>query len=720
VTPSLHPAARSQTGLIRDQVYERIRQLEQQEEQQNQTITAGSHRTAVHPWLERTRWQDYTQGYTFTELAALAYMPDPEQEPLLQLWIESLDTILDQANESISTHRINMFDQARINSFIHDAYRRPSHRPVFYHLQPATTKRYRRIWKRFLCFIYRTTQPGQSIQLAHRLAGLQADLLFQMKQLSGQLYEQTVLNPSDPSASRDTRSLRKLHRICLLFCIALLDHILQSDVFESVVVGFFAILGIDAAKETFRGPYLYTPILSGFIKIGQLLVIQRSVLAVEEGSVDEPSTILNEMRQRFLIHGCATPVGWALRLRTYGKKIRMRQTPIPLGQVAWSDDNTMLSYKGQSLHMADFKDFVHDQVDRLQTQVDNLLLQSPSSSPPSVPKLELSHIYDDHAHLAKGWNFLLDPRNQTQFAGSQRWILDRVIQEPHLRRRFLDIRPESQQFAWKQEAAKDYLVQIDQFLERLLLVCHFTAGGTELLSLRHINTIHGQHRNIFIENGLVGLVTAYHKGYHMTGSTSLIHRYLPEQVSQILVYYLWLVHPFQRQLRGLAFQETMSSSPFLWPSVTGGFSSERLSKTLRREFQENLRVDITLADYRHVANAISRRHLRVRGFQREYEIPVHPADIQAARTSWTSSMIYARPQNHAPGHLEARRWEYRVISRGWHHLLGFTDLVTKRTPADLDLDDVGDSSVARKRRKHTHLDGVAGKNFQRLEAFWNP
>jgi hypothetical protein len=206
----------------------------------------------------------------------------------------------------------------------------------------------------------------------------------------------------------------------------------------------------------------------------------------------------------------------------------------------------------------------------------------------------------------------------------------------------------------------------------------------------------------------------------MTGSTSLIHRYLPEQVSQILVYYLWLVYPFQRQLQGLAFQETIPSSPFLWPSGMGGFSSKRLSKALRREFQENLRINITLADYRHVAHAISRRHLRVRGFQREYEIPVHPADIQVARTSWTSSMIYARPQNDAPGHLEARRWEYRVISRGWHHLLGFTDLVIKWTPADLDLDDVGDSSIARKRSKHIHLDGVAGKNFQRLEAFWNP
>jgi hypothetical protein len=75
-------------------------------------------------------------------------------------------------------------------------------------------------------------------------------------------------------------------------------------------------------------------------------------------------------------------------------------------------------------------------------------------------------------------------------------------------------------------------------------------------------------------------------------------------------------------------------------------------------------------------------------------------------------MIYAQPQNNAPGHLEARWWEYQVISHGWHHLLGFTNLVIKRTPADLYLDNVGDSSVARKKQKHTHLDRVAGKNFQ--------
>jgi hypothetical protein len=347
VTPTINPDP-DPVYFIRTQINKQIQQHQQEEERQHQTITAGHYYSELNPWLDKTRWHDYTQGHTFTELAALGYMPDPIQEPLLQLWMESIDTILDQAIQSVSHHRINAFDQARVNSFVVDAYQRPSHRPVFYQLKPLTDQRYRQIWKRLLCFVYRTAQPDQPIQLAHVLTQGQHDLLQQLVQLSHQLYENTASTitttatttaaiaarlPGPPLDNALQSKLSALNRACLLLCISLLDHILRRDLFESVVVGFFAILGIDEKKSIFRDAYAYTPILSGFIKISQLLVIQRAVLAVEEGIVDEPSSILNEMRERFLIHGCATPIGWALRLRTYGKKIRMRQTAVLPGHV---------------------------------------------------------------------------------------------------------------------------------------------------------------------------------------------------------------------------------------------------------------------------------------------------------------------------------------------------------------------------------------------------
>jgi hypothetical protein len=86
------------------------------------------------------------------------------------------------------------------------------------------------------------------------------------------------------------------------------------------------------------------------------------------------------------------------------------------------------------------------------------------------------------------------------------------------------------------------LQQVDAFLYRLLLLVHITRGqpgrGTELLNLQYYNTTHGLQRNVFVENGLVSFVTFYHKGYSIQGSTKLIHRYLPKEISELVVYYL--------------------------------------------------------------------------------------------------------------------------------------------------------------------------------------
>ena len=50
-------------------------------------------------------------------------------------------------------------------------------------------------------------------------------------------------------------------------CISLLNHDLKGSLYKSAVVGFLVVLRIDAAKDTLREAYGYSPILSGFIKI---------------------------------------------------------------------------------------------------------------------------------------------------------------------------------------------------------------------------------------------------------------------------------------------------------------------------------------------------------------------------------------------------------------------------------------------------------------------
>ena len=76
-----------------------------------------------------------------------------------------------------------------------------------------------------------------------------------------------------------------------------------------------AVAGIDATKLVFKQPSTYTLLLSGLIKIGQLLAIQQVVMAVDEGEIQYASDMLDGMRERFLISESRSPLGWAIWLR---------------------------------------------------------------------------------------------------------------------------------------------------------------------------------------------------------------------------------------------------------------------------------------------------------------------------------------------------------------------------------------------------------------------
>jgi hypothetical protein len=110
-------------------------------------------------------------------------------------------------------------------------------------------------------------------------------------------------------------------RACLSLYIILLDYTLKGDLFKSAIIGFLAILGVDYKKETLIKAYLYTPFLSAFVKVSQILMVQSAVLAVENGTCDDPSNRLNKIRERFLMYNSQSPFNWVLCLRAYGKKI---------------------------------------------------------------------------------------------------------------------------------------------------------------------------------------------------------------------------------------------------------------------------------------------------------------------------------------------------------------------------------------------------------------
>ena len=286
-------------------------------------------------------------------------------------------------------------------------------------------------------------------------------------------------------------------------------------------------------------------------------MVQRAVAAVEGGEAQDPADFLDEMSQRFMMQGSRSPFNWALRLRAYSKRIRNSTTS--LGFIYWSEDRERLSYKDTAFSMQDLKILVAHQVRAAQRELEEILLPLPGQSRENhVPGLSLPRLKDDLICTDRGWSFLKDKRNAEDLTGRDRWLLDRVTTHDWLKEEFVKIKANNQ-IVWLPWAAEECIRKADTFLKRLLLLVHVTSGqparGTELLSLRFQNTVLGHTRSVFMDDGAVSTVTAYHKGYSITGSTKIIHRYVPKEVGELLVYYLWLVRPFVDQLNVLAFKE---------------------------------------------------------------------------------------------------------------------------------------------------------------------
>lgn len=414
---------------IRTQIDEALEQREKETRALEDTILDNAAPTEVSPWLEMTRWPKYLHGHSFIEVARLANPANPAFEPLLVEFSDSLDRIVEQAHTSIRDDKVNVFDQARINSFIQR--RRAFDRPLMVKLRNATYQKYKQVFKRLICFAYRTMQPENCIELAHRLTARQLGHLDEMittgQELIGLKQSQQTRDSDKQASNAAQQSLaHRLDRACLYFCISILDHTLKGDLFESTAIGFLAALGVDPEKNILRDASSFTSYLSTFVKISQMLVIQMSVLMAEEGQVEHPSDVLDEMRERFMIHGSRSPFNWVLRLRAYGKKIRNSSTS--LGYIYWSDDHERLTYKQLELSMVDFKEFVATQVKQAQSELEQLfLIHSDETREDVIPAFKLRDLKDDPTESAKGWNFCKDPRNKHVLPEGKRWMLDRVL-----------------------------------------------------------------------------------------------------------------------------------------------------------------------------------------------------------------------------------------------------------------------------------------------------
>jgi hypothetical protein len=265
----------------------------------------------------------------------------------------------------------------------------------------------------------------------------------------------------------------------------------------------------------------------------------------------------------------------------------------------------------------------------------------------------------------------------------ERWLFDQLGQGVGICSQFM--KPGSQSEIDRQ-AVERYMNWVVEFHRKLAMLMHISgeqpARGPEILSVRHRNTVQSGHCNVFIEDGMVVFVTLYYKGYNVSSNVKIIHRYLPREVGELVVWYMWLVLPFQQRLEALVWEKEVVSS-HMWPADPNGckWTTDRLCEALKRETRIAMGQEWTFARYRVMAIGISwwflhgstafQANEREEKGDNEETAEVSIADEQADHTLHVAGLVYARRIMEQAGAVADKRQQFRASSTDWHRFLGF-------------------------------------------------
>ena len=634
----------------------------------------------IDPWVERTGWHNYLNTQHLESLLALIDKPNPDNEPALTAIWDAMAELYHVCNETIAS-KAGIFIRMEA---IRDQVHQQRYRPLQSYQAKKPSNDYCRPWQMVLMFFARTWPLVDPVYPRYTLNNRQ-ERAYSALLLAA---ETQLDHTSTTECDRDT--LSPLAESCLVFCLALLDQRVRGTEYESPLVCALALLGITA--NGWRECGQYTKTLSAVIKLSQFMVVQAALIAdavsrnahqdVPEGTCLESVT---NMMDKFMVRGTNGPMQWMLDLRTYGLKVHFESTSE--GEVEWINDE--LLYKAIRFTMPEFRSFVHglvEDVERLLYR--DLLFDEPRANTPPIP---IDALQDDPSNSVPGWNFLQDPRNKHIFH-TQDWLINHIALDKQRQALFKLPGPEGRP---NKSGIKTYIDQVNILLRKLLVLIHVVGGqparGTEILSVRHSNTVAGKHRNIFIIHGMVAFVPRYSKCSRHAGRSNVIHRFVPSKVGTLVVLYLWLILPFQRALVQMLRPES-SISHEMWPPDVQGikWNSNRFTHALQQETEAGLGCRLNIQIYRQVAIAISRKYLKTQSAfienandsSSEKDEPPSLDTVyeeQAGHTAWTGETVYARLIGELTGTTASKRQRFQRSSTEWHTFLGFLPPKTAST-----------------------------------------
>ena len=591
------------------------------------------------PWMMRTKWLDKFQGRNLLHMAAAAALPTRKEGSLLAVR-SSVERVLGRCWEGVRRYAVEDDCHAVLCVLANPRKQHSNPKPFKLSYEGGTRARYVNLWVRVI---------SCCLRMVHSEDGYG----FVMDEGERQQLHRLWRVVERPHGDAD-----EVDELVFQLSVRLWKHVRQPSSPRSLLVYCADVLGIDdRTGGTWRQANDFGQILAGLLFCGRLLLFEHALPSPARGAIASPIEAMRAIRDRWLVENEGTPFSHLLSLLAYAKSAGSADGG--LIRVTWSRDHDTIYYQGQPLALPRFRQFVQDIRRDAEALLASTLLFLPGTRPP-LPPVCLRDMRDNMNEASVGYSFVHDPHNQ--LAGGRDRVMARLLLSPSFRTL---LRMSNGDLRFRPGGKKAYQEALARFQPWLFLLMHVLGGGPargpEITTLRIANG-HNNVRNLFVQDGQLLFVTSYHKTQSQSGQHKVIARFLPEWLGHMVVLYVAEVLPFA-QLLGRHGHED-----FVFGTASGLPTTFELTKWTKHETSVRLGIPLTFQDYRHLAIAIDREHVRGLVYGEE-EAKDHAHDLSAAHSTKTADLVYGLDAAALRCLSSPLLDTFREVSHKWHHFL---------------------------------------------------
>lgn len=632
-------------------------------------------RTPLDAWLEKTKWVEH---FHTIELARVVEVREElvkqvQRDGALFMVHNAVGEMLQEGYDlipEVSEELLFLLRQIKSDEEPNIPFRRPQ--------KKATHKRYVKCWQDFVSFlVFQSADVFSQYHLGMlNLTNTQRDLICQI--ISYLPNSAGTPSGSPVPAYSHSISLTALIRNLSLACI---EQDVWVNCFQSPLLHYLAVLGINENNCAYHDAYSYTGYLASIAYCARLVMIQSCIHLSNESLFANvrlsPCEVFKQQKAKYMMCRKETPMSRILDQLGYGMKIQQQTGGRQL--VIYSEEKDELIFSGVSIRVDMIRNLLQQTLSRAKSLlIDSLFLPEDFEETLSsiIPTLR-----DDTSCGHNGASLASQNPKVVQLMQAQmikRFLTDAYSPNDSVTTRKIFI---SGTEKVSPAARFEFEEKRVQFLEYLLLLMHMTGGGpprgTEMSTLQFANS-HVRHRNVFFLAGELLFVTSYHKGQSRYGTQKYIPRFLPDAVGRLLLAYLLYLIPFESIYLAQIFSWPalpVKRTHMLWSSTQGVWDTERLTKVLKRECERSFGTTITTASWRHISIAMMRHWVQnPHGCEDAYGIGYSQdsedaSELQAGHSTEVANLKYACRMDISNTLSSRSIMVFGAVSHDWHAFL---------------------------------------------------